>query len=57
MASGHAYHRNEGGSQGEWAGIFHKTGGGANKKLPYVDVSVPDPNAEEEEDINFGDDE
>lgn len=41
--TGHAYHRNPDGSMGPWAGIFHKTGGGANRKLPWVDTSVPEP--------------
>ena len=46
MESGHAYHRNEDGSQGEWAGIFSRT------PKPHVDTSVPEPGAEEEE-LNF----
>ena len=42
MESGHAYFRNEDGSQGEWAGIFSRT------PKPHVDTSVPEPGAEEE---------
>jgi hypothetical protein len=46
MESGHAYYRNEDGSQGDWAGIFSRT------PKPHVDTSVPEPGAEEEE-LNF----
>jgi hypothetical protein len=48
MTSGHAYHRSEDGSQGDWAGIFSRT------PKPHVDTSVPEPGAEEEE-LNFDD--
>jgi hypothetical protein len=48
MESGHAYYRNEDGSQGDWAGIFSRT------PKPHVDTSVPEPGAEEEE-LNFDD--
>ena len=48
MESGHAYHRNDDGSQGDWAGIFSRT------PKPHVDSSVPEPGAEEEE-LNFDD--
>jgi hypothetical protein len=47
MESGHAYYRNEDGSQGDWAGIFSRT------PKPHVDTSVPEPGAEEE--LNFDD--
>ena len=48
MESGHAYYRNEDGSQGDWAGIFSRT------PKPHVDTSVPEPGAEgEEEELNF----
>ena len=46
MESGHAYYRNEDGSQGDWAGIFSRT------PKPHVDTSVSEPGAEEEE-LNF----
>jgi hypothetical protein len=50
MESGHAYYRNEDGSQGDWAGIFSRT------PKPHVDTSVPEPGAEgEEEELNFDD--
>jgi len=48
MESGHAYHRNDDSSQGDWAGIFSRT------PKPHVDSSVPEPGAEEEE-LNFDD--
>jgi len=48
MESGHAYYRNEDGSQGDWAGIFSRT------PKPHVDTSVSEPGAEEEE-LNFDD--
>jgi hypothetical protein len=38
MDSGHAYYRNEDGSQGEWAGIFSRT------PMPHINTSVPKPN-------------
>jgi hypothetical protein len=67
LASGHAYLRNEDGSQGDWAGIFHnpaKAGEPQNPdaktpKAPWIDASVPEPGAEgeEEEELTFGDDE
>lgn len=41
-ATGHCYHRNKDGSQGNWAGIFHSTGGPVNGG-PYLDDSVAEP--------------
>jgi hypothetical protein len=54
LATGHAYNRNEDGSQGDWAGIFHKTQPDG-KAVPWIDTSVPEPGAEDEEDgeLNF----
>lgn len=40
LASGHAYHRNEDGSQGHWAGLFSRT------PKPHVDFSVPEPESD-----------
>jgi hypothetical protein len=37
MNSGHAYHREENGSQGNWAGLFKR------EPKPYVNTSVPKP--------------
>ena len=48
LATGHAYNRNEDGSQGSWAGLFSKT------PKPQIDFTVPEPGAEEEEELNFG---
>lgn len=44
LATGHAYHREADGSQGDWAGLFSKT------PKPHIDDSVPEPGADEEED-------
>ncbi len=49
LTTGHAYHRLSDGSQGDWAGIFSKT------PKPHIDDSVPEPGAEEEEELTFGD--
>ena len=48
LATGHAYNRNEDGSQGSWAGLFSKT------PKPQIDFTAPEPGAEEEEELNFG---
>jgi hypothetical protein len=48
LESGHAYNRGADGSQGEWAGIFHRTGG--PKGGPWVDDSVAEPTADDDED-------
>jgi hypothetical protein len=51
LESGHAYYRNTDGTQGEWAGIFHRQGapvGGG----PWIDTSVGEPE-EEEDDTTF----
>ena len=37
LATGHAYHRRENGSQGAWAGLFSKT------PKPSINPSVPEP--------------
>jgi hypothetical protein len=42
LASGHCYHRETDGSQGEWAGLFHRTGGPKNNG-PWIDTAVPEP--------------
>lgn len=41
-ATGHCYKRNKDGSQGDWAGIFHSSGGPVNGG-PYLDDSVTEP--------------
>jgi hypothetical protein len=41
--TGHAYKRNADDSMGDWAGLFHKTGGGANKKAAWIDTKVRAP--------------
>jgi hypothetical protein len=41
--TGHAYKRNPDDSMGDWAGLFHKTGGGANKKAAWIDTAVRAP--------------
>ncbi len=42
LASGHCYHREADGSQGEWAGLFHRTGSPKNNG-PWIDTAVPEP--------------
>ena len=42
LASGHCYRRESDGSQGEWAGLFHRTGGPKNNG-PWIDTAVPEP--------------
>jgi hypothetical protein len=51
LESGHCYNRMADGSQGDWAGIFHRTGG--PKGGPYVDDSVPEPNAADDDELVF----
>jgi len=41
--SGHAYFRNPDDSMGDWAGLFHKTGGGESKKAAWIDTTVRAP--------------
>ena len=62
LASGHAYLRNEDGSQGDWAGIFHNPSKAGEPKnpdaktpnAPWIDASVSEPGAEgEEEEMTF----
>ena len=58
LSTGHAYFRNEDGSQGDWAGLFKKTGNPDPKKpnAPWIDDSYPEADAEaEEEELTFGD--
>ena len=45
--TGHTYLRLEDESQGEWAGLFKKSGG--PKGGPWIDSSIPEPAAEEDE--------
>jgi hypothetical protein len=47
LASGHCYRREKDGSQGEWAGIFHRTGGPKNNG-PWIDTAVPEPSDDDE---------
>jgi hypothetical protein len=42
LASGHCYHREADGSQGEWAGLFHRTGS-PTKNGPWIDTAAPEP--------------
>jgi hypothetical protein len=54
LESGHCYNREKDGSQGEWAGLFHRTGGPKNG--PYIDTEVAEPSddaAEAAEDLVF----
>jgi hypothetical protein len=41
LATGHCYRREADGSQGDWAGIFHRTGGPKNG--PWIDETVAEP--------------
>jgi hypothetical protein len=52
LATGHTYHRLANGSQGDWAGIFHRTGG--PKGGPYIDDSVPEPSSSTESTFEGG---
>jgi len=57
LATGHAYNRNEDGSQSTWAGIFSKKMQHPDGKIaPGIDFTVPEPGAEEaeEEELEFG---
>lgn len=51
LASGHCYRREKDGSQGDWAGIFHRTGGPKNG--PWIDETVAEPT---DDDNDGGDD-
>jgi hypothetical protein len=42
LVTGHCYRRESDGSQGEWAGLFHRTGGPKNNG-PWIDTAVPEP--------------
>ena len=42
LATGHCYRRESDGSQGEWAGLFHRTGS-PTKNGPWIDTAVPEP--------------
>jgi len=42
METGHAWHRTED-TIGDWAGVFHKTGGGAKKTEAWIDHSARSP--------------
>ena len=48
LSSGHCYKREKDGSQGDWAGIFHRTGG--PKGGPWIDDKVPEPVQDDDED-------
>jgi hypothetical protein len=41
LATGHCYRREADGSQGDWAGLFHRTGGPKNG--PWIDETVAEP--------------
>jgi hypothetical protein len=41
LKTGHCYRREKDGSQGDWAGLFHRTGGPKNG--PWIDESVAEP--------------
>ena len=47
-ATGHCYKRNKDGSQGNWAGIFHSSGGPVNGG-PYIDDSADEPGSDTDE--------
>ena len=47
LSSGHCYHRSKDGSQGDWAGIFHRNGGPKNG--PWIDDAVPEPDADDDD--------
>ena len=51
LANGHCYRREKDGSQGDWAGIFHRTGG--KKNGPYIDEAVPEPTDDDGDDGDF----
>jgi hypothetical protein len=44
LESGHCYERLSNGSQGDWAGLFHRTGGPKNG--PHIDTKVAEPSDE-----------
>jgi hypothetical protein len=45
LKTGHAYHRNDDGSQGEWAGLFSRI------PKPHIDFDAPEPTEEEGDDL------
>lgn len=42
LETGHAYYRTDT-IMGDWAGLFHKTGGGENEKAAWIDTTVRAP--------------
>jgi hypothetical protein len=46
LASGHCYRRETDGTQGDWAGLFHRTGGPKNNG-PWIDETVAEPENDE----------
>lgn len=51
-ASGHAYHRMKDGSQGEWAGIFHRDGH-PDDNGPWIDDGVAEPSEDADAELVF----
>lgn len=52
VESGHAYNRMKDGSQGDWAGIFHRDGHPEDNG-PWIDDSVPEPSADGDDELVF----
>lgn len=50
--SGHAYHRMKDGSQGDWAGIFHRNGHPEDNG-PWIDDSVAEPSDDADAELVF----
>ena len=54
LKTGHCYRREKDGSQGDWAGLFHRTGGPKNG--PWIDESVAEPtddDGDDDDDFRF----
>lgn len=45
LKTGHSYHRNDDGSQGDWAGLFSRV------PKPHIDAEAPEPTEEEGDDL------
>lgn len=54
MSTGHCYHRSADGSQGDWAGLFHRTGG--PKGGSWIDDSVAEPENDSDSGSDSGSD-
>lgn len=52
VESGHAYNRMKDGSQGDWAGIFHRDGFSEDNG-PWIDDSVAEPNTDGDDELVF----